>query len=308
VGRITAQVDDNFQRFQDNKWGWFGFFECEEDPEAAQALLDRAEQWLRGQGCDRMVGPADFTTNDECGVLLEGHDRTPLILSPWTHRYYPALLEGAGMAKAMDLLMWELHISGRDKVNPVIWKLADQVEARYGVTVRPFRKKDIQQEISRFMEVYNSAWEKNWGFVPLTEKEVRHYATQLKPFLDENWAYVAEKDGETVGAALTLPDYNQALLHLRGRILPFGWAKFLWYRRKIDRVRVFALGVKPDWQHTGVAAKFYERHFDAATRTPQTYGEMGWILETNKNMNKAMEAMGGTVVRRFRLYERTLGS
>jgi GNAT superfamily N-acetyltransferase len=157
------------------------------------------------------------------------------------------------------------------------------------------------------MEVYNSAWEKNWGFVPLTEGEVRHYAKQIKPFLDENWAYIAEKDGETVGAALTLPDYNQALIHMHGRILPLGWAKFLWYRRKIDRVRVFALGVKPDWQHTGVAAKFYERHFEAATRTPQTSGEMGWILETNKNMNKAMEAMGGEVVRRFRLYERELG-
>ncbi len=307
MGRITAQVDDNFQRFQDNKWGWFGFFECEQDPEAAAALLDRAEQWLRGQGCDRMVGPADFTTNDECGILLEGHERTPLILSPWTHRYYPELIEGAGMAKAMDLLMWELHISGRDRVNPVIWKLADQVEERYGVIVRPYRKKDIQEEISRFMEVYNSAWEKNWGFVPLTDDEVRHYAKQIKPFLDENWAYIAEKDGETVGAALTLPDYNQALIHMRGRLLPLGWAKFLWYRRKIDRVRVFALGVKPDWQHTGVAAKFYERHFEAATRTPQTYGEMGWILETNKDMNKAMEAMGGEVVRRFRLFERELG-
>ncbi len=117
--------------------------------------------------------------------------------------------------------------------------------------MRPFRKKDLEAEIGRFMEVYNSAWEKNWGFVPLTEREVRHYAKQLKPFLDENWAYVAEKDGETVGAALTLPDYNQVLLHLRGRILPFGWAKFLRYRRKIDRVRVFALGVKPEWQHTG---------------------------------------------------------
>jgi len=307
VGRITAQVDDNFQRFQDNRWGWFGFFECERDPEAAVALLDRAEQWLRGQRCDRMVGPADFTTNDECGILLEGHDRTPLILSPWTHRYYPELLEGAGMAKAMDLLMWELHITGRDRVNPIIWKLANQLEERHGVVVRSFRKKDIQAEVSRFMEIYNSAWEKNWGFVPLTEKEVRHYASQLKPFLDENWAYVAEKDGETVGAALTLPDYNQALIHMRGRILPFGWAKFLWYRRRIDRVRVFALGVKREYQHTGVAARFYQRHFDMAEVTPQKSGEMGWILETNKNMNSAMEAMGGRVVRRFRLYERAFG-
>jgi GNAT superfamily N-acetyltransferase len=304
VGRITAQVDDNFQRFQDNAWGHFGFFECEQDPEAAAALLATAETWLRGHGCDRMVGPCDFTTNDECGVLIEGHERTPLILSPWTHRYYPELLDGAGVEKAMDLLMWELHITGKDRVNPVIWKLADQVEPRYGITVRPFRKRDLEAEVGRFMEVYNAAWEHNWGFVPLTEAEVRHYAKEMRPLLDENWAYVAEKDGETVGAALTLPDFNQVLRHMNGRLLPFGWAKALWHRRSIDRVRVFALGVKPEWQHTGVAAKFYERHFAAAERTPQKYGEMGWILETNKNMNRAMEAMGGTVVRRFRLYER----
>jgi GNAT superfamily N-acetyltransferase len=307
VGRITAQVDDNFQRFQDNRWGQFGFFEAEQDPDAVAALLDTAETWLRGHGCDRMVGPSDFTTNDECGVLLEGHERTPLILSPWTHRYYPALLEEAGMAKAMDLLMWELHITGKDRVSKVIWKLADQVEPRYGITVRPFRKRDIDAEVDRFIEVYNAAWEKNWGFVPLTEREVRHYAKTLKPFLDEHWAYVAEKDGETVGAALTLPDWNQVLRHMKGRILPLGWLAALRHRKDIDRVRVFALGVKPEWQHTGVAAKFYERHFAAAEVTPQKYGEMGWILETNTNMNRAMEAMGGTVVRRFRLYERMFG-
>ena len=149
------------------------------------------------------------------------------------------------MEKAMDLLMWELVITGKDRVNPVIWKLAEQVEPRYGVTVRPFRKRDLDAEVDRFMEVYNSAWEKNWGFVPLTEHEVRHYAKDLKPFLDENWAYVAEKDGETVGAALTLPDYNQVLRHMNGRIFPFGWAKALRHWRDVDRVRVFALGVSP---------------------------------------------------------------
>jgi GNAT superfamily N-acetyltransferase len=307
VARITAQVDDNFQRFQDNRWGHFGFFEAERDPEAVAALLATAETWLRGHGCDRMVGPCDFTTNDECGVLLEGHERTPLILSPWTHRYYPGLLEDAGLAKAMDLLMWELHITGKDRVNKVIWKLADQVEPRYGIVVRPFRKRDIEAEVDRFIEVYNAAWEKNWGFVPLTEREVRHYAKTLKPFLDEHWAYVAEKDGQTIGAALTLPDWNQVLRHMGGRLLPFGWLAALRHRKDIDRVRVFALGVKPEWQHTGVAAKFYERHFAAAEVTPQKYGEMGWILETNKDMNRAMEAMGGRVVRRFRLYERVWG-
>jgi GNAT superfamily N-acetyltransferase len=304
VGRITAQVDRIFNQFQDNTWGLFGFFECEDDPETAKALLDAAEAWLRARGRDRMVGPMDFTMNDECGVLVDGFERPPIILTNWTHRYYPALLEGAGMAKAMDTLMWELEIAGRDKVNPAIWTVAERVESKHGIVVRPMRKKDIHAEIDRFLEVYNAAWEKNWGFSPLTEKEVRHYAKTLKPLLDEHWAFIAEKDGETVGAALSLPDYNQVLKHLNGRLLPFGWLKFLWYRRKIDRVRVFALGVKREYQHTGVAARFYELHFDSAEITPQTYGEMGWILESNTSMNRAMEGMGGTVVRRYRLYER----
>jgi len=252
-----------------------------------------------------MVGPMDFTMNDECGVLVEGFERPPIILTNWTHRYYPALLENAGMAKAMDTLMWELHIQGRDRVHPAIWRMAEQVESKHGITVRPMRKKNIDAEIDRFLEVYNAAWERNWGFSPLTEREVRHYAKTLKPLLDEHWAFIAEKaDGEVVGAALTLPDYNQVLKRMDGRLLPFGWLKFLWHRRTIDRVRVFALGVKREYQHTGVAARFYQLHFDSAEATPQKYGEMGWILETNKSMNRAMEGMGGTVVRRYRLYER----
>jgi GNAT superfamily N-acetyltransferase len=206
----------------------------------------------------------------------------------------------------MDTLMWELNVSQRDKVHQGIWDIADRVESKHGITVRPMRKRNLDAEIDRFLEVYNAAWEKNWGFSPLTEAEVRHYARSLKPILDENWAFIAEKDGETVGAALSVPDFNQVLKHLNGRLLPFGWIKALWYRGKIDRVRVFALGVKREWQHTGVAARFYQLHFDSAERTPQKGGEMGWILESNTSMNRAMEGMGGTVVRRYRLYERLL--
>jgi len=307
VGRISAHVDANLDAFQGTDWGLFGFFECEDDPEAARALLDAAEAWLTARGRSTMVGPMDFTTNDECGVLIEGHDRTPIILSPWQHPYYQRLLEEAGgLQKAMDLLMWELHIDNRDRVHEAIWKVAADVEAKHGIVCRNFVKKDLDAEVGRFLEVYNAAWEKNWGFVPLTEKEVRHYAKNLKPVLDENWAMIAEKrdTGEVVGAALTLPDFNQVLSQLDGRLLPFGWVTALRMRKKIDRVRVFALGVKPAYQHTGVAARFYEMHFDAAERTPQTSGEMGWILETNGPMNRAMEGMGGEVVRRFRLYER----
>jgi GNAT superfamily N-acetyltransferase len=309
VGRISAHIDRNLNEFQDNSWGMFGWFECEQDPEAARALVSAAEGWLRERGRDRMVGPMDFTTNDECGLLIEGHERPPIILCPWHHPYYQPLLEQElGLAKAMDLFMWELQVSDREKVNSAIWQVADKVEAEHGIVCRNFRKKDLQAEVGRFLEVYNSAWERNWGFVPLTEEEVRHYAKDLKPVLDENWAMVAERKdtGEVVGAALTLPDYNQVLHKINGRLLPLGWLTLLRERKNIDQVRVFALGVKPQYQHTGVAARFYQMHFDAAERTPQTGGEMGWILETNKPMNRAMEGMGGRIVRRYRVYEREL--
>jgi GNAT superfamily N-acetyltransferase len=309
VGRISAHIDRNFNEFQDNEWGLFGWFECEEDPEATRALLDAAEGWLRERGRDRMVGPMDFTTNDECGLLIEGHEHPPIILCPWHHPYYQRMFEqDVGMEKAMDLYMWSLYVDKRDKVHPAIWEMADNLESEHGIVCRNFRKKDLQAECSRFLEVYNAAWERNWGFVPLTDEEVRHMAKDLKPILDENWAMIAEKKdtGEIVGAALTLPDYNQVFAKLNGRLLPFGWLTFLRERKNIDAVRVFALGVKPAYQHTGVAARFYQMHFDAAERTPQKGGEMGWILETNKPMNRAMEGMGGKIKRRYRMYERAL--
>ncbi len=307
VGRVTAQVDRHLHEFQGNRWGQFGFFECEDDQEAATALIDAAQAWVTAKGCDRLVGPFDFTINDECGVIVEGFDRLPVVLMNWTHRYYPALLEGAGLAKAMDTFMWSLNVVDRDKVHPAIFEMAAKVESEHGIVCRGMRKADIQAEVGRFLEVYNEAWERNWGFVPLTEAEVRHYAKLLKPLLDEHWAMIAEtRDGEVAGAALSLPDYNQVFKRMNGRLLPFGWAKFLFYRRRIDRVRVFALGVKRAYQHTGVAAKFYEMHYDSAASTPQHIGETGWILESNKPMNRAMEGMGGEIVCRYRIFEREI--
>ena len=307
VGRISAQVDQRLNEFQHNDWGLWGFFEVEDDPEIANALLSTAEAWLRERGRDNMVGPMDFTTNHECGLLVEGFERPPQILENWHHPYYGALIEGYGLTKVMDLYKWELDIADREKMLPIMFELADQVEPKYGVKVRPMRKRDFENEVRAFMEVYNSAWEHNWGFVPLTDAELESYAKELRPILDENWAWIAEsEDGKVVGAALSIPDYNQVLAKLNGRLLPFGWAKALLARRKIDSVRVFALGVKRDWQHTGVAAKFYVEHFNSASRTPQTWGEMGWILETNTGMNRGMEAMNGRIVKRYRLYEKPL--
>jgi GNAT superfamily N-acetyltransferase len=307
VGRISAHVDHRFNEFQKNDWGLWGFFESEDDPEIARALLSTAESWLRERGRDNMVGPMDFTTNHECGLLVEGFERPPQILENWHHPYYGALIEGYGLKKVMDLYKWELRIADRESVLPIVFELADKVESKYGVKVRRMRKRDFQSEVRAFMEVYNAAWENNWGFVPLTDAELEAYAKELKPILDENWAWIAEaEDGKVVGAALSIPDYNQVLKKLNGRLLPIGWAKALVARRKIDSVRVFALGVKREWQHTGIAAKFYAEHFNSASTTPQTWGEMGWILETNTAMNRGMEAMSGRIVKRYRLYEKPL--
>jgi GNAT superfamily N-acetyltransferase len=306
VGRITAHIDRRLNEFHDNDWGMFGFFECEENSETAHALLSTAEAWLRERGRDNMVGPMDFSTNHECGLLVEGHERRPQILENWHHPYYAAQLDSYGLTKAQDLLKWELHISDREKMLPVLFELAEKVEPEHGVTVRPMNKRQFKAEVRAFMEVYNAAWEKNWAFVPLTDEELVTYAKELKPILDENWAWIAEKDGEVIGAALTLPDYNQILRKVDGRLLPIGWLHFLRARKEIDSVRVFALGVKPEYQHTGVAAKFYVEHFESASRTPQTWGEMGWILESNIAMNRGMEAMNGRIVKRYRVYEKPL--
>jgi GNAT superfamily N-acetyltransferase len=305
VGRVSAQVDRAFNEFHGDRWGWFGFFECLDDAEAAAALLDTAARWVSERGQDRLVGPASLTMNDEAGILIEGYERPPILQTPWHHPYYRTLLEGAGLEKAMDLLMWEQYFAGLD-VLPIIHELAEKLEPDHGITLRKMRKRDLEQEIRRFVEVYNAAWSTNWGFVPIAEEELVHAANENKPLLDEDWLWVAERDGEAVGAALTFPDYNQVLAHLDGRLLPFGWAKALWYRRKIDRVRVGFLGVKPEYQHTGVAAGLYVAHFGEAARKPQTGGEMGWILESNTAMNRGMEAMGAKVTRRYRMYQRSL--
>jgi GNAT superfamily N-acetyltransferase len=310
VGRITAQVDERWTRFQGGNDGMFGFFESENDPEVVRALVGAATEWLRARGRDRMLGPMDFTTNDECGLLVEGHELEPMILEPWHPPFYSELLEGLGARKAMDLLIWRLamgELEQGDQFHDLIHQAAANA-AEQGVVIREMRKRDLDAEIGRFMDVYNDAWGDNWGFVPITEEEVRFQAKNLKPILDPNWAMIAERDGEVVGAALTLPDVNQVLARMNGRLLPLGWWRFLTGRGNIDRVRVLALGVKPRFQHLGVAAALYVRHLQVAPRVGQIWGDMGWILEVNEPMNRAMEGMGGEVVKRYRLYELPLSA
>ncbi|MGB7686107.1 MAG: hypothetical protein WBL45_10040, partial [Solirubrobacterales bacterium] len=301
VGRMSAHVNHAFNEHHGRSWGWFGFLEFEQDPEILAALLDAAAAWLRERGQERMVGPASFAMNDECGVLIEGFDLHPMILQPWNPPFYQQLIEQNGMTKAMDLLMWNLEVGDRSKVLPVIFELAEKVQSEHGIRVRPMRRRQLRKDMNAFAEVYNAAWSENWDFVPYSEKDLDAYAQELQLVFDKHWFMLAEREdtGEVVGMAITVPDINQVLARMKGRLLPLGWWHFLNKARTVDRVRVGFLGVKPEYQHTGVAAKMFVEHFNAAMERPQTGGEMGWILETNEPMNRAMEGMGGRVVKRY---------
>jgi GNAT superfamily N-acetyltransferase len=309
VGRVAAHIDHRWDEYRGGNDGLWGFFECEDDPATAKALLDAVADWHKERGRERMLGPMDFTTNDEIGILVDGFDEETMILEPWHPPYYGPAIEAAGFTKTIDVWMWHLAMGNLQEGNefhPLIMEAARKVYDEHGVTVRNMDKKNLGHDIALFTEVYNEAWGHNWGFVPVTDDEVAFQAKNLKPVLDEDWAYIAERDGEVLGAALTLPDINQALEKMNGRILPFGWWHFLRRKSYIDRVRVFALGVKDAYQHLGIAAAFYVRNIEATDPDGIMWGHTGWILETNKPMNSAMEGMGGKVIKTYRLYQKAI--
>ncbi len=307
VGRASAQVDFAFNRYHGSRWGMFGFLEFEEDPEILDALLAAAEAWLRTHGCDRMVGPMDFQLNDEAGIVIDGFDREPLIRQPWHPPYYQRMCEAAGLSKVMDLLNYDLSIDNRKDLNPIIPRIAERAHTKYGITIRKMERRHLRSEMDEFATVYNAAWSQNWGFVPYSKADLDAYTVDMQLIYARDWFMVAEADGQTIAMAITIPDIHQIYKKMRGRLLPFGWWYYLNRGRIIDRLRVGFLGVLPEYQHTGVAAALYMEHFAAAERGRQKYGEAGVILETNHSMNRGLQAMGGRVVKRYRVYERLLG-
>lgn len=306
VGRISAQIDFAYNRFHASRTGMFGFLEFEDDQEVLEALLGAAEGWLKARGCVEALGPMDFSLNDESGVLIEGFEREPLIRQPWHPPYYQQRCEAAGLTKAMDLFSWDLSIDDREQMLPILFELAQKAESEHRVEVRKMSRRGLRRDLDRFAEVYNSAWSTNWGFVPYSKQDLDAYALDLQLVFTPEWFMVAERDGETIAMAITVMDINQVLRKMKGRLLPLGWWHFLRRNRICDRVRVGFLGVKPEHQHTGVAALLYVEHFNAAAATPLKKGEASWILESNEAMNRGLEAMNGRLVKRYRVYERAL--
>jgi GNAT superfamily N-acetyltransferase len=306
VGRVTAQIDRAFNEFHQTRWGNFGFLEFEDDQDVLDALLAAAEAWLRARGCERMVGPMDFQLNDESGILIEGFERAPMIRQPWHPPYYQQRIEATGLTKAHDLYSYWLDVSDRDQVLPILPQMAERARTKYGVTIRKMSRRNLRRDMDEFAKVYNAAWSGNWGFVPYTKEDLDELARTYQLIYSRHWFMVAEVGGETIAMAISVPDINQVLRRMKGRLLPFGWWHYLNRHRIMDAVRVGFLGVLPEHQHTGAAALLYMEHYDMAEQTRQSAGEPGFILESNSSMNRALEAMGASLIKRYRVYERVL--
>lgn len=308
VGRIAGAVNHRYNEFHDARTGFIGLFEAVDDASVAELLLGTAADWLTERGMDEAIGPFNLSTNDELyspGILLDSYDVPPVLLMAHNPPYYRTLFEDAGWHKVKDLLTYRLEAERPpDRLVKGVERLTGRID---GLEVRRIEMKRLDREVERVKEIYNSAWEKNWGFVPMTDAEIRRLAADLKPILDERFALIAEVHGEPVGFALALPDLNQALRHVNGRLYPFGIFKLLWHRRKIDQFRVLTLGVKPEYRRRGIDALFFLHMFEAGREAGIERAEAGWILEDNWEMRRGMERMGGHVFRTYRVYGEELG-
>lgn len=306
VGRIAAIIDRNYINIHNEQTGFFGFFECLPDPEIADSLLGAASGWLQKKELCIMRGPMNPSTNDECGFLLDGFDSPPMVMMPYTPAYYHDCMERNGLIKAKDLFA---YISVIKDVSSAarLQKLASGIKARVpGLVVRPANMRNFTKELEAVKDIYNSAWSRNWGFVPMTNQEIESMAKRLKPLIVPELLIMAEVDGNPAGFFMAVPDYNQVLRRIKGRLGPVGVAKFLWYSRKISDIRVLTMGVKEEHRRKGIEGLLYLESFKAATRKGYKRAEMSWVLEDNEPMKKGCELMGGRLYKKYRIYEKKL--
>ena len=309
VGRIAAISNRLHNETHGDRVGFFGFFESVHDQGVADALFAAAGEWCRTRGHDVLRGPASFSVNDECGLLVDGFDTPPTVMMPYNPRYYVELVERAGFAKAKDLLVYTG--GAMDRYIPVPERLArgtELIRQRQGITLRALDMQRFDEDVERIKHIYNSAWEKNWGFVPMTDRELDHLAEQFKPVVIPDIVPFAEKDGEVIGFGIVLPDLNEVLRHSRsGYLLPL-LPRLLWKvkTRRFRRARILLLGILPEYRGKGIDAMLYHWIWTRCGELGITWGEAGWILEDNPAMNAGLEKMTFRVYKTYRLYDRAL--
>ncbi len=305
IGRIAAIRNDLHNLHHKDKTGFFGFFECIDNQEVANALFDVAKDWLKKKGFRVMRGPVNPSTNDEIGFLLEGFDDSPRIMMTYTFPYYLTLAENYGMKKAKDLYAYQLDSLNQTDFDRIT-KLVESIKKRYNITIRNINLKNFAEELENFKYVYNKAWEKNWGFVPLTDEEIDYMAKNLKPLIDPEWVIFIEADGKLAGAALTLPDYNYWFKKANGNILKFIY--YLIFKKKVlakesNWTRFVTLGLLPEYRGKGFDSVMYTYYIQKALEVGNRYGEASWLLEDNEMINRGMELLNGKLYKKYRLYE-----
>lgn len=308
VGRIAGVVDQNHNTFHEEKTAFWGFFETENDIETAKALFGVVEAWSKQKGMAMLRGPMNPSTNHECGMQISAFDTKPFIMMTQNPAYYPELVEKAGFSKAKDLYAWLVDNSA--PFDPKLVRRAAQLEQAEHVKYRHVDMKNFDAEIERLLEVYNDAWEKNWGFVPMTDEEFRHMAKDMKQIVVPEMLLIIEVKGETAGFALWLPDVNQVFAKIPdGKLFPTGLLKILWHtkvRKTMNRGRILTLGLKKKYQRMGLAPLMYMRYFQIAPKLGYPIAECSWVLEDNKPMNAGLKYMNGKHYKTYRIYDKPL--
>ena len=303
VGRITAIVNaGHIERYNEQR-GFFGFFECDDDPAAAKALFDAAKDWLHAQGMRTIRGPANPSLNYECGLLIEGFDTPPFFMMTHNKPYYARLIEANGFGKIEDLYAFWGKLSMLSSLDSKLGVMVEGVKERFGVKVRPLDRSRFDEEVRMFLHIYNSSLGGTWGFVPLSPAEVKHMAASLKHLIVPELALVAEVDGKPIGSVFCLLDYNPRIKAINGRLFPFGFLKLLWNKKAIKRMRAISTNVIPEYQAWGVGLVLM------AALVPQLYAwgmdevEFSWVLESNHLSKRTLERGGAKVSKKYRIYQ-----
>lgn len=302
VGRIAAIKNDLHNLHHNDKVGFFGFFECMNDQQTANLLFDSAKQWLEEKGMNAMRGPANPSSNDEYGMLIEGFDDSPRILMTYNPKYYINLCENYGFVKAKDLNAFKLET---DKVlsSEKLKRVADIAQQRSGLKIFQIDMKKFDSELDKVKYVYNKAWAPNWGFVPMTEEEIDAMAKDFKAIIEPSLLLFGEINGKLVGFALVVFDYNFIFKKMNGRLFPFGIIKLLTQKKKIPWARIITLGIIPEYQKRGFDAVFYYEIVTRAAKLNIFLGEASWVLEDNDMMNRGLEVMNAHAYKKYRIYE-----
>ena len=302
VGRIVAVKNDLHLKYHNDESGQFGFFECINDQQVANALFDTAKTWMKEKGLKYMKGPANPSSNDIYGMLIEGFDDSPRLLMPYNPEYYIKLCENYGMKKGKDMFAWKI-VNEKLMASEKLKRGQELVRKRYNLKISQLDMKNFQKDLEKFKYVYNKAWAPNWGFVPMTEEQIDAMAKDMKPLAEPSLVLFGEIEGKLVGAALVMLDYNFIFRQMNGRLLPFNFIKLFTQKKKIKWARILTLGIIPEYQKKGLDTIFYWEIVNRAANIGIRLGEASWVLEDNDMMNRGLELMNGERYKRYRIWE-----